>query len=125
MIPATYDITLKQGSDWELNVYVENDNGTPKDLTDYSCYMHMRPRVQSAEYVELTSEGASPEITITPSTGKVQCVLPYTETVNIGWLSGAYDLHLHKSGTPDVHVCILEGKLVVKPLVTRGVEWEP
>jgi hypothetical protein len=120
MIPGHYDIPIKQGDDWEMNVYVEEDDGSPRNLTGYVAFMHIRARVEAGLEKELSTSSG---ITITGATGLLAIKMAYSETALLTFRRGVYDLHLHKSGSPDIHACILEGDVVMSQLVTRGVTW--
>jgi hypothetical protein len=123
MIPGKHDFTVKQGDDWEANVELQNDDKTPLDLTGYIAYMHIRRTVEGPSELELSTEGASPRLTIDAALGRISIAVPYTVTETLAFREAVYDLHIHLAATPDIHACPLEGKIVMLPLVTRGVTW--
>lgn len=48
MLENKYDITLQQGSSYDLLLVVKDENGNLKDLTDYSAKMQIRSSYSSS-----------------------------------------------------------------------------
>jgi hypothetical protein len=116
MLPASYDLTIRQGSTWNQTVIWKDSDGVPVDLTDYTARMQVRPVVQSETIIiELTTENG--RIELGGSTGEVRLNLSAEVTAQIELLAGAYDLELESSdGTV---TAILQGRARFPREVTR------
>jgi hypothetical protein len=120
MPAAYYELTVEQNADWDLNLWLENDDGSPRDLTDYEADLTCRVDYQGPVVFALSTEGGTPAIVITPSEGKIACHMGFAETLDLGILRGVYDLLLtYTGGSPDAQTRLMEGIVTVKPAVTR------
>ncbi|GAI44144.1 unnamed protein product, partial [marine sediment metagenome] len=93
----------------------EEEDDTPKDLTDYTAEMHIRERVEGKLVKELVSGSG---ITITGAEGKIELELTPAQTSALQIIKGVYDLEL-TSPAPAKVTRLLEGDITVKPEVTR------
>lgn len=115
MTAARHDLTIEAGTDWDTVIRLEEEDETPKDLTDYTAKMQIRETVEGPLIKELAT-GAG--ITITGAEGKIQLALTKTETSALQITKGVYDLEL-TSPAPAKVTRLLEGIITVTPEVTR------
>lgn len=109
---AKFDITIEQGSDFQLVVTVV---GGPVSMTGYTGKMQIRPGKGSAE---LRYDVATSAITVDSTNRQVVVDLPWTETNGFSWDSGMYDLVIVSSDQADVWR-VAEGKAIVDHSVTK------
>jgi hypothetical protein len=120
MPAAYYELTVEQNADWYLNLWLENDDGSPRNLTGYEAFLTCRQDYQGPVVFALATTGGTPKIVITAGEGKIACHMGFTETLDLGIMRGVYDLLLaYTTPTPDVQTRLMEGTLTVKPAVTR------
>ena len=111
---AKLDITIEQGSDFQLVVTVV---GGPVSLTGYTGAMQIRPGKESSTLLYDVSPSA---ITVDAANRQVVVTLPWTESVDFDWDGGVYDLVIESADT--LHrPRIAEGKVTIDHSVTVGV----
>ena len=116
MSAGKHDFVIEAGTDWSPTLWLEEEDGTPKDITDYTAKMHIREKIEGPLIKEL-KDGAG--ITITGAEGKIQLALTEAETSALQITNGVYDLEL-TSPAPTAKVTrLLEGDITVTPEVTR------
>jgi len=93
---------------------------TPVDLTEFSARMQAREEFDSpVAFLNLNSDpGGGIELGGLPGEIKVT-VLPSTSSVLVQE-GGVYDLELFHTNNPEYVVRLLEGKIKLRPEVTRG-----
>jgi hypothetical protein len=110
MSAGKYDIKIDQGSDFSLQLTVQED-GAAKDLTGFSARAQMRPTIDS------TTLTATFTCTITnASNGILTMALPYSTTENINVGQYHYDLELFTNVTSQR---LIQGTATVTGEVTR------
>ena len=77
-----YNITIWQGSTFNLVITVQDADGNAQNLTSYSARMQIRPSYDSGAITESLTT-ANGEITITAVEGNVALALSATRTANI------------------------------------------
>ena len=82
MLGSQYDITMQQGSTFELYLTVKDASGNIKNLTDYSAAMQIRTAYSATTPTESLSSDSG-EITIAPSSGKINISLSAARTAAI------------------------------------------
>ena len=96
MSAGTYNINIDQGSDFSLQLTVQED-GSAKDLTGFSARAQMRPTVDSSTLT------ATFTCTITnASSGILTMALANTVTDDIDVGQYAYDLELYTGSTSQI-----------------------
>ncbi len=108
MPAAKYDLTIDQGSDFEISIAIE-ENGSPMVLTGYSARASMRPNYESGTVHDFTTS-------ITDSTVKIQMAHTTTDDITSG--TYVYDIEIFHTGN-DTVTRILQGKVKVTREVTR------
>lgn len=115
------NLKINKGETFRYTLKWLDENEVPIDITGYDARMHIRPEIDSdtillkfASDPLLNPDG---EITITPVTGEIVLYLGATQTADIDWESGVYDLEMYVS--PDEVIRLIEGKVVVTKEVTR------
>lgn len=116
---ATYNMTIDQGSDFELSVLLQAEDGTPTDLTGYSARAQLRTTKSAA------SVAATFTCTITePESGEILISLNNSVTVGLTpsvTLGSKYYYDLEIYTTDDAIVQrVLEGTALVTEEVTRA-----
>lgn len=116
MLPANYDLTIRQGSTWTQSVTWKDSDGNPVSLVGYTARMQVRPVVQSETViVALTTENG--RIALGGANGTLTLELDADTTAAIQQSSGVYDLELESSdGTV---TAILQGRVKFPREVTR------
>mgnify|MGYP000875195866 FL=1 len=110
MSAGKYDITIEQGSDFSLQLTVQ-DGGIAKNLTGYSVRGQMRTTVDASVIV------ASFTGTVTNVSGGVLTIsLPYTTTQNISPGMYFYDVEIYTGGSVQK---LIKGSATVFGEVTR------
>lgn len=110
MSAGTYNIKIDQGSDFSLQLTVQED-GTAKNLAGFSARAQLRPTIDSSTLT------ATFTCTITDSAnGILTMALPYTTTENIGVGQYYYDLELFTASTSQR---LIQGTATVAGEVTR------
>lgn len=119
-----YNMTMWQGSTFGMSVIVNNDDGTPQNLTGYSARMHIRPTYKSSS-IEESLSSANGEITIDGTKGELLLLLPAvrTSSITVDLANGkppksvyVYDLEIQNGSTVSK---ILWGDVTVYGEVTR------
>jgi hypothetical protein len=116
MLPANYDLTIRQGSTWTQYIIWKNSDNNPVNLIDYTARMQVRPVLQSETIiVDLTTENG--RITLGGANGTLMLKLEADTTAAIQQSSGVYDLELESfDGTV---TAILQGRVKFPREVTR------
>lgn len=112
----TYQLEINQGADLEISFILNNENGTPINLTGYTARMQLRTSYNSAT-VEMELTTANGRIVITPLLGKIALNAPASITTNLVAQQYVYDLEM-VSGSGYV-TRVVQGDVIVSPEVTR------
>ena len=110
MSAGIYNIKIDQGSDFSLQLTVQED-GSAKNLTGFSARAQLRPTIDSSTLT------ATFTCTVTNATGGILTMtLPYTTTDDISVGQYFYDLELY-TGTTSQR--LIQGTATVSGEVTR------
>ena len=102
---------MTQGADWAMTVRKKHPDGTAWDLTGKKCKMDIVTNVGAPAVLSLSSEGASPRIVITPSTGTISFTLMgLTQTILLKQARLEYDVFLYDATNSD---CMFGGVVEV------------
>lgn len=104
------NIYIDQGTTFSLSLVVNDQNGDPKDLSDYTAAAQMR-----RSYYTNTSISFNAEISL-PEDGEVTVSLTATQTSAIKAGRYVYDIEITGEGET---VRVLEGIIVINPEVTK------
>jgi hypothetical protein len=104
------NIYIDQGTTFSLSLMVNDQNGDPKDLTDYTAAAQMRK-----SYYTNTSISFTAEITL-PEDGEVTISLTAVQTSAIKAGRYVYDIEITGDGET---LRVLEGIVVINPEVTK------
>jgi hypothetical protein len=104
------NLYIDQGTTFSLSVIVSDQNGDPKDLTDYTVAAQMRKSYYTSTAIDFTAEASIPE------DGEVTISLTAEQTSAIK--AGRYVYDIEITGD-DQTLRILEGIVVVNPEVTK------
>jgi hypothetical protein len=105
------EIQIEAGATFNTQVTVNDANGNPKDLTNYTARSQLRKSYYSTTAVNFT-------ISITdPTAGEIEMSLSASETANIRAGRYVYDVEIEDSSNTVTR--IFEGIATVLPNVTR------
>jgi len=89
MPAAVADFTIEQGATWVQDIWWENSDATPKDLTGYTARLQARGKLDDpGTLVDLTTENGG--IVITPAEGKITLTMSAAQTAALDWPAGQY-----------------------------------
>lgn len=112
------DITIDQGADAAIEIHLVNEDGSPKNLANYSVAAKMKRTYNSdsADTQAFTCIVASP-----PGNGITTLSLTNTQTSNLKSGQYVYDVEISfvDSSMSTIVERVLEGKITVTPSVTR------
>lgn len=103
------NIVIDQGTTFTLTVTLTNDDGTAKDLSDYTIASQMRKSYYTSTYTAFTTDKVN-------LTGELTISLTATQTSALKAGRYVYDIEIEDS-TETVRV--LEGIVTVTPEVTK------
>jgi hypothetical protein len=105
------EIQIEAGATFTTQVTVNDANGNPKDLTDYTVRSQLRKSYYSTTAIDF-------EILVTdPTSGEIEMILSASETSNIRAGRYVYDVEIKDSSNTVTR--IFEGIATVLPNVTR------
>jgi hypothetical protein len=112
------DLTIDQGTDVAIEIYLVNPDGSVKDLTGYSVSAQMAPRYDAPalEKVAFTASVASPA-----TDGVVNLALTNAQTQTLNAKKRyVYDVEISVDDAGSTVVeRVLEGKITITPSVTE------
>lgn len=111
MASAVSNLLIYQGSDFNIDFTVENDNGTPFNLTGYSVACLIKKHYTSSTSTTVTAAILSPA-----TAGQVQLYLG--NTVTAGMKSGRYVYDVVITSASGIKSRVLEGTVSVLEGVT-------
>lgn len=114
MLAGRYDLTVEQGSTFNLTLVYKDQRGYVIDLTGYSARMQLRTSV-GASTVALDLTTANGRISVDGAAGKINLSIAAADTAGLSG-TGVYDLELVNGQTVQR---ILEGSYTISPEVTR------
>ncbi|MHA2066624.1 MAG: hypothetical protein ACXABY_19805 [Candidatus Thorarchaeota archaeon] len=115
MLAGKHDITIEQGSTFQLFFIWLDTSGNPIDLTGYSAVMKIKPYLGGSDIDSLAS-GA--EITLGAANGTVQVDLTATVTAAYSFLRAKYDLEVLPAASAAAAIRLLEGDVTLSKEVT-------
>ena len=109
--PKQYNLTCYRGQTWTQNIYLEDKNHTPIDLTGYTVRSQVRPSENSTT---LTQEVTC---SVDIERGKVSLIIPAANTATI--LPGKYVYDVKFVDTNNEVTYYICGDFIVKGRVTE------
>lgn len=116
MTAAAYNFVIEQGATLDKTFVWKDSAGTVIPLTGYTAKMQLRQSVTATD-VLLELSTLNGKIIITALEGKIQLLVPATDTAAITWQRAKYDLELLSS--TGVVTRLLSGDVEVSREVTR------
>lgn len=104
------NLYIDQGTTFLLSIIVSDQNGDPKDLTDYTAAAQMRKSYYTNTAIDFTADVSMPE------EGEVTISLTAEETTAIKAGRYVYDIEISSELET---VRVLEGIVVINPEVTK------
>lgn len=111
MRAGVYNLVLDEGADVSLNIVWKDDSDSLIDLTGYTARMMLKNSIDGDVSVDWSSY-----ISLGGVNGTIDINVPASQTIDIGFLDGKYDLELESTGG-NVYK-ILRGKVLIHPEVT-------
>lgn len=120
MAAGEAELTVDQGTTWNVKLTYKQSTGTPFDLSGYNVRMDIRyAQTKEADALHQLGGGHNTHIYIAddPTTGVIQIDVPFSTTKT--WLPGKYyyDVELYNNNTVDR---VIYGALTVTPEVTAA-----
>ena len=117
MSAAKYNLTIDQGSDFEMTLNIKED-GVNKNLTGWLARGHLRESMDTAQYWAFDFSD-----TVFNTSGNILIKLAHDVTANngnteLGEGSYFYDVEIYNTSTDEVKR-IMQGKATVTRQVTR------
>ena len=115
MPAAKFDITIDQGSDFELAIQVYEDDAV-KNLTDYNARAQLRQKLNAPSPTSFDTSGSQLN-----TNGTVKIAMSNQVTKNIAAGSYIYDIEIFEGTAPNETSVtrILQGKATVTGEVTK------
>lgn len=104
------NIYIDQGTTFSLSIGVNDQNGDPKDLSDYTAAAQMRRSYYTNTSIDFTAEVSL------PLDGEVTISLTAEQTTAIKAGRYVYDIEIESE---EETVRVLEGIVVINPEVTK------
>ena len=104
------NLYIDQGTTFSLSIIVSDQNGDPKDLTDYTAAAQMRRSYYTNTAIDFTAD-----VTL-PDDGEVTISLTAEETTAIKAGRYVYDIEISSESET---IRVLEGIIVINPEVTK------
>ncbi len=120
IIPAELNITIEQGSSYALELIWKDENGVPRDLSDWSAQLMARAKIKSTTaFINLSSTSEQPALNgiILGSDGAITVNMSKAAVNAISVFNGVYDLILTDSYGEATK--LLRGLVSVKKRITR------
>lgn len=114
MLAGRYDLTVEQGSTFNLTLVYKDQRGYVIDLTGYSARMQLRKTVSHGS-ADLDLTTANGRIVVEGTAGRITLNIAAADTAGLSG-TGVYDLEL-VNGL--IVQRILEGSYTISPEVTR------
>jgi hypothetical protein len=112
-----YNISIQQGSKYELSIQARNNDNTVMDLTGYSGRMQVRP-TKASSTVLLDANTTNGRITINAPGGIVSVSVGADVTALLNWTVAYYDLEVYTVDPTNVKR-LVEGYASLSREVTR------
>lgn len=104
------NLYIDQGTTFSLSIIVSDQNGDPKDLTDYTAAAQMRRSYYTNTAIDFTADVSLPD------DGEVTISLTAEETTAIKAGRYVYDIEISSESET---IRVLEGIIVINPEVTK------
>ena len=108
------NLTIDQGTDFEIIVNVDADDGGPLDLVNYTGRAQIRK-----SYSSLTATDFTVAILLPTANGELKVSLPASTSNSMKPGRYLYDLEIEHSSTGAV-TRVIEGQVTVTPSITRS-----
>jgi hypothetical protein len=113
------NLVIEQGANFTNTITIAEDDGSPKDLTDFTFDGAIRRSYSSLTAIELTVEAAD------PTTGVVTLSMEADATAELKPKRYVYDVYMvapgATTGATGVRTRVVEGIVSVTPSVSRPV----
>lgn len=110
-------LSIDQGTDTQVSVFIKDSTGTAIDLTGASARMQLRTQINAPEVVdELTT--ANSRIVISDQPGTLSLIFPNGVTTDTPAGTYVYDLEMVDSD--GLVSRVMEGTITIRPEVTRN-----
>jgi hypothetical protein len=112
---SRYDLIIKQGATFDLNINYKDDNNDLINLSSYTARMQIRSGYNGTLYSTLTTENGG--IILNSPVGRIELYISDTDTSAFTFEKGIYDLELIDGD--DKVTRLLQGTVTVWKEVTK------
>jgi hypothetical protein len=113
--PGNYTFYAKQGAYWARTIRLQNNDGTPKDISGYDFKMQIREKHEGPVIKELSNDAGT--ITVDVATASITPTMTPEDTAAFSFSKVIYDIFAYPTSGNDF--CFLEGEIVIGAGVTR------
>jgi hypothetical protein len=99
LLPGKHNFVIWQGATFKkrINLFTDANAEVPWNLTGYSALLEIRPEPKSTT-VLFTLSTANNRIDLGDTNGTIDLLIDDTDTAELPWTAGVYDLTITSSG---------------------------
>ena len=112
-----YNFVIHQGATKTFSLELAENDGTPINLTSYTCALSIKDSAGGSSYLDLTSSPAA-GVVITASAGLIEFVITAAQTAAFTFHKAEYDVKLSDGSTPAKVTYLLMGEIQLIPRIT-------
>lgn len=109
-VPAV-NITIEKGTYFENTFNIDNDDGSPYNLSNYTGIARIRKHPSSSTYHSFS-------VTITALTGLIKLIMVPSVTSQLKEGRNYYDVVIIDNANPDYKIKVIEGTVIVLPSIS-------
>lgn len=117
MISGIYNLTIEQGSTFNLALYWKNSANQPIPLTNYTAKMQIRASTGASVVLLEISSADTDQIQIYGNQGAINLKIGYEQTQNLPPSVGVYDLEV--TSPEGERTKLIKGRCRIEGEVTR------
>jgi hypothetical protein len=112
-LASTVNLYIDQGSDYHIELIIQNDDGSTIDLTGFTIHSQFRKSFRSSLYYEFDCSIVGPSVL-----GEITLALPGSVSTDIPPGRYLYDVEIVDS-LNNIQVRVIEGLVILTPEITR------
>lgn len=111
MAVPSVNITIEKGTYFENTFNIDNDDGSPYDLANYTGVARIRKHPSASVYHSFS-------VTITAASGLIKLIMVPSVTSQLKEGRNYYDIVITDISNPDYKIKVLEGNAIVVPSIS-------